>query len=432
MIKPKIDMIGKVFGRLQVIEQVEAPKKDSREIWYLCRCLCGNTKITRGTSLRKGTTTSCGCLRKEITRKRNELSAEKNYNLSGKRFHSLVVLEAQDHRRSGSRVWKCQCDCGNTHDVTTHNLISGNVKSCGCRPTNEPDDLKGNRYGRLTVLELTQQRKSNGSAVWKCRCDCGREVPVSSGNLKLGRTISCGCVRRDDLTNIRFGKLIVLHPGGKSNRGNGAFWVCQCDCGNQCEAQASKLKSGHTTSCGCSHSDLIIDLTGKVFGRLTVLCDSGKRRSGSGGVIWTCQCKCGQLKEVRQDALLSGVTVSCGCIKSRGNEKVAKILRNANIDFIPEYIPSDMEGTKRFDFAVLENGRVSYLIEYDGVLHSEYSNSGWDTQERFERTQKSDEQKNEYCRVHNIPLIRIPYTKYDSLTLQDLLLETTDCLLIDA
>ena len=208
--------------------------------------------------------------------------------------------------------------------------------------------------------------------------------------------------------------------------------MCQCDCGKQCEAQASKLKSGHTTSCGGSHSDLIIDLTGKVFGRLTVLRDSGKRRSGSGGVIWTCQCKCGQLKEVRQDALLSGVTVSCGCIKSRGNEKVANILRNANIDFIPEYIPSDMEGTKRFDFAVLENGSVSYLIEYDGVLHSEYSNSGWDTLERFERTQKRDEQKNEYCRVQNIPLIRIPYTKYDSLTLQDLLLETTDWLLIDA
>ena len=146
MTNPKIDMIGQLFGRLQVIKQVESPKGNPRETWYLCHCQCGNTKTIRGTSLRNGTTTSCGCLRNGLTRKRNEESADKHYNLTGKRFHSLVVMGPQDYRHSGSRVWKCQCDCGNTHDVTTHNLIAGNVKSCGCRPTNEPDNLKGKRY----------------------------------------------------------------------------------------------------------------------------------------------------------------------------------------------------------------------------------------------------------------------------------------------
>lgn len=419
MTNPKIDMIGKVFGRLQVMKQVDSPKENAREAWYFCHCQCGNSITTRGTSLRRGITTSCGCLRKEVTRKRNEFFADENYNLSGKRFHSLVVIESVSDRRSGSRVWKCICDCGNIHHVTTHNLISGNVKSCGCRPSREPENLKGKRFGRLTVLELTEHRKSNGAAVWRCQCDCGNELTVSSSNLKRGATASCGCIRRENLANMQFGKLTVLRLGEKSNKGNGSFWICQCECGKQCEVQGNKLKSGHTSSCGCSH---IINLSGQIFGKLTVLHDSGKRRSGSGGVIWTCQCECGQQKDIRQDALLSGSTISCGCLKSRGNEKVAKILRDAGIDFIPEYSPPNMEGRKRFDFAVLENGNVAYFIEYDGILHSEYSNSGWDTEERFKRTQTSDKIKNEYCRVNSIPLIRIPYTKFDRLSLNDLLL----------
>lgn len=430
MIKPRIDMIGKTFGRLEVIKQVESPKGSAQGAWYCCRCQCGNTTITRGTSLRNGMTTSCGCFLKEVTRERNKNFAEKNYDLSGKRFHSLVAIEPLRCRRSGSRVWKCQCDCGNTHSVTTHNLLSGNVKSCGCLPSNEPNNLKGKRYGRLTVLELTQYRKSNGSAVWKCRCDCGNELLVSSGNLNRGTTTSCGCIRIEDLTNMRFGKLTALRLGKKSNKGNGAFWICQCECGKQCEVQASKLKSGHTSSCGCAHNDTVKDLTGEVFGKLTVLCDSGKRRKGSGGVIWTCRCECGQQKDIRQDALLSGSTLSCGCQKSRGNEKIAKILRNANIGFIPEYSPADMEGRKRFDFAVLENNKVAYFIEYDGILHSTYSNSGWDTEERFQKTRNSDKAKNEYCKANQISLIRIPYTRFDSLVLNDLLLKTTAYLVI--
>lgn len=423
-------MIGRKFGRLTVIEQAEALKEKSGEAWYLCLCQCGNTTVTRGTSLRKGITSSCGCLRKEITRKRNEETAKMNYDLTGKRFHRLTVTEPLDTRSSGSRVWRCKCDCGAFHDVTTHRLVSGEVKSCGCLPTVTPENLKGKRFGRLTVIELTQSRKSNGAAVWLCRCDCGNEVPVSSGSLKRGTTTSCGCIRREDLTGMKFGKLTVLSLGNKSNKGGGSFWICRCDCGNQCQVQAFKLKSGHTVSCGCSHSDSIVDLSGKKFGRLTVLCDSGERRSGSGGVIWICRCDCGQMKKIRQDALMSQKTVSCGCMKSRGNEKVADLLRKANIDFVPEYSPPDMEGARKFDFAVFSGGKVKYFIEYDGVLHVKYSNSGWDTQERFNKTKKSDEEKNEYCARMSIPLIRIPYTRFDDLSLADVLLETTEYLLL--
>jgi hypothetical protein len=66
----KIDMIGKRFGRLTVIEEID-DSKTKRPRW-LCRCECGNKRIVRGISLRKGDTKSCGCLKKELAKKLSE------------------------------------------------------------------------------------------------------------------------------------------------------------------------------------------------------------------------------------------------------------------------------------------------------------------------------------------------------------------------
>lgn len=51
-------------------------------------------------------------------------------------------------------------------------------------------DLTGERFGRLTVIK----RSNNpGRVAWTCKCDCGNEVEVLSGNLTMGYTTSCGC-----------------------------------------------------------------------------------------------------------------------------------------------------------------------------------------------------------------------------------------------
>lgn len=66
----KIEMIGKRFGRLTVIE--ESPIRKNRAIWWICQCECGNvSKPIRGALLRNGESKSCGCLQSEITRQRN-------------------------------------------------------------------------------------------------------------------------------------------------------------------------------------------------------------------------------------------------------------------------------------------------------------------------------------------------------------------------
>ena len=54
-----------------------------------------------------------------------------------------------------------------------------------------------------------------------------------------------------------------------------------------------------------------------------------------------------------------------------------------------------------------------------------HTNLGWNDEEHFKKVQQRDKIKNEYCVKKNIPLIRIPYTHYDDLCIEDLLLETT-------
>jgi hypothetical protein len=60
-------------------------------------------------------------------------------------------------------------------------------------------DITGQRFGRLTVLELAGTDKAR-NYTWLCRCDCGTEKVVSRCNLINGSTKSCGCQSRERLT----------------------------------------------------------------------------------------------------------------------------------------------------------------------------------------------------------------------------------------
>lgn len=119
-------------------------------------------------------------------------------------------------------------------------------------------DLTGQRFGRLTVLEKTAKRKSK-CVVWLCQCDCGNTVEVTSTHLTCGDTTSCGCARkgvnRIDLTGQRFGRLVAITPANK-RRGNSVIWCCQCDCGKIANVASINLRNGNTKSCGCLASEV--------------------------------------------------------------------------------------------------------------------------------------------------------------------------------
>lgn len=126
-------------------------------------------------------------------------------------------------------------------------------------------DLKGQKYGRLTVLEEAESRISpNGTKVtmWKCQCECGNIVYRSSANLRHVAHPSCGCWQREnvskhkleDLTGQRFGRLVVIERAETTHVST--RWKCKCDCGNECVVLAQNLKKGHTKSCGCFREEV--------------------------------------------------------------------------------------------------------------------------------------------------------------------------------
>lgn len=53
-------------------------------------------------------------------------------------------------------------------------------------------DRTGQRYGKLVVIEQAGRDKLK-KVLWKCKCDCGKEVIVVSGSLTTGNSTSCGC-----------------------------------------------------------------------------------------------------------------------------------------------------------------------------------------------------------------------------------------------
>lgn len=59
-------------------------------------------------------------------------------------------------------------------------------------------NLTGQKFGRLTVIELLSERK-NAEKVYRCKCDCGNYTNVRSGSLKQGLTRSCGCLGREQV-----------------------------------------------------------------------------------------------------------------------------------------------------------------------------------------------------------------------------------------
>lgn len=228
---------------------------------------------------------------------------------------------------------------------------------------------------------------------------------------------------RIDLTNQRIGNLLVLEPAPNKKNGRTA-WKCLCDCGEFCIVGTKELRNGDTRSCGCLKDKLLTpDLTGQTFGRLTVI----ERYLGDKpyyGAFWTCECICGNIITTSAHRLRSGHAQSCGCITSKGEERVALLLQKAQLNFVRQYTFKDCLTENghpcRFDFAVIQDNKLCYLIEYDGIQHFEDSN--WD----LNKNKMRDKIKTDYCQAHNIPLIRIPYTQLSKLSIDDLKLERSN------
>lgn len=115
-----------------------------------------------------------------------------------------------------------------------------------------------------------------------------------------------------DLTGQVFGRLTVVKSVGYT-WDNRTRWECICECGNTRRTRITLLTQGRVKSCGCMSP--VKDLAGKKFGGWTVVARA--ENSASGKAQWHCRCDCGFRRVVQSTNLTSGTSSSCGCLFNR-------------------------------------------------------------------------------------------------------------------
>lgn len=113
-------------------------------------------------------------------------------------------------------------------------------------------DLTGQTFGLWKVKHEVAQRGIH--RVWLCECECGTVREVAQQGLQSGRSRSCGCAKRKDLTGQTFGKLTALSSEIRNQR---THWLCECECGKKVTVTTRDLLNGNTKSCGCINAQIL-------------------------------------------------------------------------------------------------------------------------------------------------------------------------------
>lgn len=249
----------------------------------------------------------------------------------------------------------------------------------------------GDRYGRWTVLKTgvrnPQSKAKNPPLMAYCQCDCGTVKYKEYRDLYAGRSLSCGCLRREKLTERNM--------------------------------ERSSVKVGNQ------------------YGFLKVVEDLGLRaqKRGRNEKWFRCEClNCGNKNvEVSGNNLQTGGTKSCGCVSSYGEKIISQYLEKRNINYASQYTFPDLlsfNGYRlRFDFAIFKDNKLSFLIEFDGRQHTKGPEGTWSHSTSLEEIQFNDNLKNIYCKKNNIELVRISYEQIKDL--ENILDDKFTCLFED-
>lgn len=136
-------------------------------------------------------------------------------------------------------------------------------------------NVVGEKRGKLTAISMGVGK--DGRSTVTCKCDCGKIKTIALGDFGKG-TKSCGCLQKakgkeleeagirkgnpvTDLSGKKFGRWTVLSKAEKRN--SHIYWNCICDCGVERVVLAQNLLSRRSTSCGCYNREISVEVTRK-------------------------------------------------------------------------------------------------------------------------------------------------------------------------
>lgn len=216
-----------------------------------------------------------------------------------------------------------------------------------------------------------------------------------------------------NLIGQSFGDLKVIERDENKPKGHGipVYWNCECKCGNIISIRSSHLRSRKNLNCGCNHeahsNKISVNLQNQRFGKLLVIAKINDKLGK--GARWLCHCDCGTDKIILAQYLKNSVR-SCGCLgQSHGENLIAELLINNNIEFKTQISFNDLLGKSaplKFDFGIYKDNILKYLIEYQGIQHF-IPITFFGGEEKFIIQQEYDKNKKDYCNSKNIILITI-------------------------
>ena len=148
----KIDLMGKKYGSWTIVGNIPREKGKKGKIQWILRCKCG-TEIHRDSNyIRKHwNPTDCGCSR----------------SIVGKKYGTLTIIERLGKDAKHQANYVCKCDCGKEKIYRGNYLLSGIIKSCGCKRRNNTSEngqtvawfaYRKNAKKRNLAFDLTKER----------------------------------------------------------------------------------------------------------------------------------------------------------------------------------------------------------------------------------------------------------------------------------
>lgn len=346
-------------------------------------------------------------------------------------IHNNDYTPLESYKGATTKIKVRHNDCGREYYTTPDNLYSSGCVECGYKNmkkkqrkthdefVQEVYDLEKDNYTVLTKYVNTSTKVKMKHNI------CGREYEVTPRDFLSGRrcpehrweTSSKSITKTHDYFLTRLGDslgddytLLSEYENSKTK-----MLIKHLKCGLEYEASPQHILSGKRCPNCCmidhgikmrkTHAQFVNEMGAAWFNEYELLSNYVKQIEK----IKVKHISCGTVFEVVPDSLLRGS--GCPrCKASHGELEIHKFLTDNHIDFVAQKMFDDCvyKERLRFDFAVVNNGKVVSLIEYNGIQHYEPV-SFFGGKNTFTIQVIKDNIKRKYAEYRNIPLYEISY-----------------------